>query len=363
MRATSGTAWRHRSKHVSIVLATILVLCVACDGDGDAGGDDAAGTDELQQVDFRLDWVIGGEHAAYALGIDKGFFSEEGLDVTMREGTGSSVTVSLAGNGTIDFGNADTPPVILGVEQGIPIRMVANFSPTSAFGFVYVKGETPDLTEVTDLQGLTIGVHPGTSEASVLPFALSSNDVDPQSDVEIVQGDAMFVALAQGRIDALMCLITCLPTMESVDSEKEYGYLDLRDFGIDLQAHGIIANSALTNSDPELVRSFVRAAQRSWAYVLEDETHAGEAVEATIAMFPEADSAEITTQLENHLSILRDVVESQPGEPVGWMNEDTWKATQEVMAVISEGEAEIVLPIEGYYTNEFLSDDIVVDTP
>ena len=45
---------------------------------------------------FRLNWTLYGEHAPFFVARDKGFYKEEGLDVEIQEGSGST-TVSTPG--------------------------------------------------------------------------------------------------------------------------------------------------------------------------------------------------------------------------------------------------------------------------
>ncbi|MBN9001395.1 MAG: ABC transporter substrate-binding protein, partial [Rhizobiales bacterium] len=45
----------------------------------------------LDKVKLRLDWVFGAEHAPIFLAMEKGFFKDAGIDVTVLPGEGSSV--------------------------------------------------------------------------------------------------------------------------------------------------------------------------------------------------------------------------------------------------------------------------------
>ena len=76
---------------------TIAVLALAI-----TGGPALA----LDKVTLRLDWVFGSEHAPIFFARDKGYFKDEGIDVSILAGEGSTVTVKLVGNATADFGYA-----------------------------------------------------------------------------------------------------------------------------------------------------------------------------------------------------------------------------------------------------------------
>ena len=55
---------------------------------------------KLDKFPFRLNWTIYGEHAAFFVAQDKGFYKEEGLDVDIAEGSGSTTVSQLVANQT-----------------------------------------------------------------------------------------------------------------------------------------------------------------------------------------------------------------------------------------------------------------------
>lgn len=369
MFGISSTIGNSLARKSPAVLMVAIVLVVAGCGSAaqsatqDPTGPSAEGTPqetpdgEPVSVVFRLDWTIGGEHTPYVLGIEKGFFRDEGLDVELQEGTGSAETVQIVGAGSVDFGNADTPPVVLGIQQGIPVKMVANFSPTSSFILQWVEGRT-DLESLADLRGLTIGVHQGSTEASILPYLLETNGLS-EDDVTIVQGPpptSMYVALVQDRIDVRMGLASSIPEIQQLDPSLDFGALFLADHGIELQAHGIIVNETFLEEQPDVVGAFVRAAQRSWQYVLESEAHQQEAIQITLDQFPAGADEALDIGLADHLDTLRGAAPS--GQPLGWMDAERWEQSQELIQVLFPEEAESELSVSEYYTTEFLSEDI-----
>jgi NitT/TauT family transport system substrate-binding protein len=59
-----------------------------------------------------LNWYVYSEHAPFFLGLERGFFSHEGIELQIQEGRGSVPTVQAVANGTADFGYADVASVI-----------------------------------------------------------------------------------------------------------------------------------------------------------------------------------------------------------------------------------------------------------
>src|SRR5258708_34679970 len=76
----------------------------------------AAQTTKLKLV---LNWKYQGPQGMFFIADDKGYFKEEGLEVTLDQGNGSGAAVPLVANGTYDAGFGDINALI-GVEANKP---------------------------------------------------------------------------------------------------------------------------------------------------------------------------------------------------------------------------------------------------
>jgi NitT/TauT family transport system substrate-binding protein len=72
----------------------------------------AKGQGALTNVRFILDWAFQGPQGCYLLALDRGFFREEGLNVTIDRGFGSADTPVKVASGAYDIGVADISPTI-----------------------------------------------------------------------------------------------------------------------------------------------------------------------------------------------------------------------------------------------------------
>ena len=75
-------------------------------------------------VTFRLNWYMGGLHVPFYYGKEKGFYKEEGIDLTINEGRGSANTVQVVAAGSDTFGLADSSSVIATAAKGAEIKSV-----------------------------------------------------------------------------------------------------------------------------------------------------------------------------------------------------------------------------------------------
>jgi NitT/TauT family transport system substrate-binding protein len=72
----------------------------------------AKGQGALTPVRFILDWAFQGPQGCYLLALDRGFFRDEGLNVTIDRGFGSADTPVKVASGAYEFGVADISPTI-----------------------------------------------------------------------------------------------------------------------------------------------------------------------------------------------------------------------------------------------------------
>src|SRR4051812_6852752 len=85
-----------------------------------------SGLDSAQaqmKLNLRLDYSLYGTHAAFYLGIEKGLYKAEGIDLTIAEGSGSGTTARLLAQGTDPGLRHDGEGGWLGhADQGDPRR-------------------------------------------------------------------------------------------------------------------------------------------------------------------------------------------------------------------------------------------------
>jgi NitT/TauT family transport system substrate-binding protein len=204
----------------------------------------------------------------------------------------------------------------------------------------------------------------GTSESTVVPVILESAGLT-EDDVEIVQGPpptSMYTALLQDRIDVLMGIGNETTELEILDPSLDFKILSLAEFGIDSMAHGIITTDEMVETQPDIVAAFVRGAQKTWEYVLSDPAHLQDAVDAAAEAFPSiresATDGVLLQQLEAQIATLR--AGAPADAPLGYVSEEAWERSLLLVNVLGESDTPITSSAEDVYTNEFLSDDIVM---
>src|SRR5690606_30533329 len=92
--------WRNKLQ----VLSSVMVLSVVCVP--------AAFAQELQPLTMRLAFTAGGVDAPFFVALGKGYFKEEGLDVEILDGNGSTGTIQAVANNNVEISNASLGALI-----------------------------------------------------------------------------------------------------------------------------------------------------------------------------------------------------------------------------------------------------------
>jgi ABC-type nitrate/sulfonate/bicarbonate transport system substrate-binding protein len=85
------------------------------------------------KVQFRLNWILYGFHTPFYLGLERGYYKEEGIDLTIGEGQGSVRAVQTVGAKGDTFGLSDGGSVIAGVAKGAPVKAVMAITNSSPY--------------------------------------------------------------------------------------------------------------------------------------------------------------------------------------------------------------------------------------
>lgn len=161
----------------------------------------AAASAAARRVTVTLNWVLDYEQPLYFAALEKGFYADAGLDVTVMPGTGSGNTVKTVGSGVGDIGVADAVSVIQGIDKGLDLTVVGALfqqNPMAVMSRADANIKTPG-----DLRGKKIGAILGGSPYVLLLGLLASQGID-QSELEIVGLSSVGIAeLSAGQIDGM----------------------------------------------------------------------------------------------------------------------------------------------------------------
>lgn len=308
----------------------------------------------LVPIDFRLNWTLYGEHAPFFLGVEKGFYEEEGLDVNILEGSGSGTVVKLIGNGTNVLGYADSATMMRGVSAGVPVKAVATIFQSSPMSFIY-REDNARPTTIEDLPGTKVAITAGDASLSIFEACLGANGLS-MDDVELIQvsnPQAKEVAVLEGTADAFLGYFVDQPMRMEKVTGVDIGWKQLTELcGVNTLSSAIIANNFWAEQNPKLVEKFVRASQRAWAYTQEHPEEAAEIFANTSAGDMGFDVPLSLAEIMGSLTLLH--TPNSEGKPIGWSAVEDWVSTQQTLEQYASFKPESDINV--FFTNEFVSE-------
>lgn len=300
-----------------------------------------------EKVSLRLDWQLYGSHAPFLLAKQGGYFTKEGLDVTVREGQGVGPTVKVVATGNEEFGFIDFGSMVKGIEQGIPLKAV--FGVFQRSPMIIISRADKAIQDPKALPGKIVAMGAEESTAMIFPAMLASAKVDPKG-INVVNPavGAKLTLFLQNRVDAITGFVNVqVAQIEAQGIKTSYFYY--ADHGAGTLSIGVVTSDQMIRKRPETVRKFMRAVSAAWKHAIKNPDAA---VEAALKEFPQyaAQKAVLRRQLDLTFPLLE--TPNTKGEPIGWMSEKDWQDTQRILRDYNN--VKIAKEATQYFTNDFV---------
>lgn len=314
-------------------IVTLLLLALA-----------AAPAQAADAVSLRLNWYLGGLHAPFYYGKQQGYYAAEGIDLTIKEGRGSVATTQAVAAGADTFGLADSSSLITLVSKGAEIKAVMSL--LNSTGYSVVSLASAGIKTPKDLEGKRLAVTPGDPLGQLLRALVAHNKLD-MSTITLVQVDpaAKVVSVLEKRVDGLL---------GGADDQyfliKQRGLepaaLRYSDWGANIVGMTILTTDKLIQSDPDLVKRFVRATVKSWE---EAKKNPEAAVDATLKVKPDLNRESQLGQLKVDIGLLDSA--NSKGR-IGWAAQADWDQTIDLLKRYRDLNTD--KPWTAFVTNQFL---------
>jgi NitT/TauT family transport system substrate-binding protein len=228
----------------------------------------APGIAQERDLKFTLDFIPLGRHAPWYVTLAKGYYKDEGINVTIASARGTADSIRNLDSGTADVGFIDIPSLVAAGADNSSIRMVAvnyQLPPYSVFSI----NPGANITRPQDM----VGKEFSAGNASLIPRIhqafMKQNGLDPLT-LKIVNLDpgSLVAALAARRIQSIGLFAMSETAIKRAVQDGEVKHMLLADHGLDIYANGIGVRDDFLQKNPDAVRRFVRASLRGWKEAL-----------------------------------------------------------------------------------------------
>jgi PAS domain S-box-containing protein len=264
-----------------------------------------------EKVRLQLKWRHQFQFAGYYAAVEKGYFSEEGLEVALIEGRPPVTSIAALERGEAEFA-VDTPGLMLQRQQGKAIVVIAaifQHSPT-----IVLTRKDAGIASPHDLRGKRIMAAPDTDPE--LMAMLANEGMGPES-FTLVPHSWDLDDLVLGRVDAQTAYLTNEPRRMRKRNVAP-GIIRPVNYAIDFYGDCLVTTEKLARERPELVERFLRATRRGWRYAM---ANPREIATLILSRYSQENSLD---DLLDEAEAMRGLIQPQLVE-IGHMNPERWR--------------------------------------
>ena len=229
-----------------------------------------------QAVSVQLAGKYQFEFAAFIAALEKAYYHEAGLDVSLREWSPGVDVVKEVAEGRADFGTLDST-LIVERANGRPVIAVAALLQHSRVGLLARR--QAGIAATADLAGKRVATTRAT-EREILAF-LAASELPPGSFEHLPASADARRALVAGQVDAVGVFIGDELVRESVDG-GDYLLLLPRSAAIDFYGMLLFTSEGFLQAQPDTVRAFRAATLKGLEYAFD---HPEELVDMVFARY------------------------------------------------------------------------------
>jgi NitT/TauT family transport system substrate-binding protein len=228
-------------------------------------------------VTLQLQWVTQAQFAGYYIALDKGWYAEEGIDLTIIPGGPDQDPVNLVVSGTRDFGTGLLADLAVAVQEGKQVIGIAQIQQSN--GLLLVSKASSGVQTPKDLRGKRVSVWLGSWETQF--NALMSQQSISSEDFSLVSQGYGVTPFLNDEVDvaSAMSYNEYYTILESGIRREDLNIINYANFGLDFPGDTLFTSRALLEQNPDLCVRMVRASLRGWQYAIE---HPEEAVDSVL---------------------------------------------------------------------------------
>jgi NitT/TauT family transport system substrate-binding protein len=300
-----------------------------------------------EKLTFNMSWLPQGSVVGTAVAIDKGWFKEAALDVSMMRGYGGNRTANELDQGQFDVGYVDPLSMMLNRSNGGKIRMIGAINTE----YICYQSKQREVKSLDDLRGLRMGGGSASPVQNIVPAWLELNG-KPRDFIRMLRLDPAVVdaSLIEGKIDLAECWRAsnrAVLKKQAVTAGVTLAWIEYSAYGLDSYGSGFAAREETIAKKPEVLRNFLRMSYRGYDFA---RANPDQAADIMVKQFPTVDRGIVLEQIQDINQLIVDKGASDKG--LGYMGEDRMKKS---FAFISNAfDLKDKVALSDIYTNTLL---------
>lgn len=271
-----------------------------------------------EKVSIQLKWRHSFQFAGYYAAIEKGFYQDEGLEVSLKEVDFSKDNVEQVINGESEYGVSDST-LLLYHLNGKPVVLLKQFFQHSPL--VFLSHRNSGIISPYEMVGKSVAFN-NSNKGDASLNALLLNTLGDSSKIRKIAYDSnYFQQFIDGKIDVIFAYTTSEPFLLK-EQGVEVNIINPQNYGIDFYGDNFFTSQKELNQHPERVARMVKATVKGWEYAL---AHPDEIIELIQKKYNSSMSTEYLRYAANTTwqMIIPELIE------LGTINPDRYQSTAE----------------------------------
>jgi NitT/TauT family transport system substrate-binding protein len=263
-----------RTWALAALLCVLVLAAAGCGGSKSESESEGESGGAKTKVTLQLKWVTQAQFAGYYAAKEKGYYDDEGLDVTIKVGGPDITPEQVVTSGQAEFGIDWLPSLLATRDKGGDLVNIAQVFGKS--GMLEVTHKDSGITDVAGMAGKKVGVWCCGNE-NELYAALTKNNIDLKTGVTIVNQPFDMNLFLNKDVDAAAAMtyneLAQVLETKNPDTGKLYSLDDLNvismeDAGTAMLEDGVFVQGKwLEDADNQLTaKRFLEASFKGWIF-------------------------------------------------------------------------------------------------
>lgn len=211
---------------------------------------------------FTLDGKLAGPVAPFTLGIDKGYYAAEELNVTIDTARDPADALKRITSGEYDMGFVDINTLIRSRDHNPEMRARAVFMVYNRPPYAVIGRKSRGVVQPKDLKGKKLGAPAADPAYAQWPIFLRANSIEASAITVINIGlPVREPMLAAGQLDAVIGISfeTYVDMIERGVPADDISMMLMADYGVHAYGNAIVINPEFSAAKGDVVKAFLRA--------------------------------------------------------------------------------------------------------
>jgi NitT/TauT family transport system substrate-binding protein len=286
---------------VAALASAALLLAAGCSGADAANKSDSTA---MEKVNYSTGFATFGREAYVWVAIEKGYFRDAGIEVTVTPGNGTGENLKLLTAGKVDFTPVDFTGLLIQVGTG-KVQGVTGIAAIQQRTLACVMTlENKGISTPKDLEGKTIADPAGSTIGLMFPTYAKLAGIDA-SKVKFVNVAAPQLPqqLAAGVVDGIGQFVVGIPTIEKAAAGHKAAVLPFSNYITDVYGNMLVTSTKLAQQKPDLAKKFTAALMKGLQYAIDNPAEAGQILHKYITTQDAAVAAGELTLMKQYVSV------------------------------------------------------------